>query len=124
MLCIDIQNNCIIMRDINGGQCVRLFFSKSNLPPVYDYLKPFLSQPYICISRLIVNTNYRNKGLGSLAMKLLINSNPGCNFIVSAKPDNFTEINKLRLYKFYNSFGFKPFKETEDGLIMLSILNI
>ena len=125
MLCIDIQDTCIIMRDQTGGQLVRLFFNKSTDLPVYDYLKPILKPPFICINRLVVSPLYQNNGLGTLVMNLLFDSNPEIrNYIVTAKPDEFTETNEKRLYSFYGKFGFKPFKESEDGLIMLSISNI
>lgn len=121
MLCVTIYPTCIVMADRSGGQHVRLFFNRFDMPPPNAEFTGLLGVPYISVLRLLISEKYRRMGYGTLALALMRESNPEVkSYIVNAEPDNIEEISRQDLYGFYSRFGFTEYRKNEDGMIMLA----
>jgi N-acetylglutamate synthase-like GNAT family acetyltransferase len=66
------------------------------------------------ISRLYVRDSERNKGIGTLLMNRLVEHCTG-----KFKRMHLTETEKSGVEKFFEKFGFKTYRKTEDGKIWM-----
>lgn len=113
ILSVDDLESAIVIRNRNGGQIGRLFFSYTE-KSTFDAC----DAPFVCIIRLYVDPKYRRQGIASFMLNRLI-SKFSCNYIVDAYPDDKEYMSSSKLLKFYNSFGFKEDKRTDDGMRMI-----
>lgn len=118
ILSIDFCNSCIVMRNRNEGQVVRLFYNQAN-NKMFVSESEFRFPPFICINRLYVDFNYRKIGWATVIMNLLIERFKGYSFLVNAFTDDKEYMSNERLIEFYNSFGFKFLKLSEEGVILI-----
>lgn len=119
-LTLKINETSLVFITKEGYQIAKLFFHKfCNTPPNPEY-RDLLSLPYISIARLIVTKEYRRKKYATELFNKLFELNKDVkSFIISANPDNPEYITKEALLRFYESFGFKRYKETEEGTILI-----
>lgn len=118
ILSVDFSNDSIIMRNRFEGQVVRLFYNKVN-DRLFVSESEFKFPPFICINRLYVDFNYRKIGWATIVMNFLIERFKGYSFIVNAFPDDKEYMTNKRLIEFYNGFGFKFLKASEEGVILI-----
>jgi ribosomal protein S18 acetylase RimI-like enzyme len=118
ILSIEFCNGCIVMRNRNEGQVVRLFYNQVD-NKMFISKSEFRFPPFICINRLYVDFNYRKIGWANVVMNLLIERFKGHSFLVNAFSDDKEYMSNETLIKFYNSFGFKFLKLSEEGVILI-----
>ena len=114
---LDIKINWITLSK-KGEEIIRLYFCRIfDIPE--DARIDGLKSPVIHIIRLYVSPEYRNKGYGSLLMRLLFeNKSDIQDFVVLASPDEESVENRIRLLNFYKSFGFEVVDEEDEGTFM------
>jgi len=118
ILSIEFCDGCIVMRNRNEGQVVRLFYNQAD-NKMFISESEFRFPPFICINRLYVDFNYRKIGWATVVMNLLIERFKGYSFLVNAFSDDKEYMSNETLIKFYNSFGFKSLKLSEEGVILI-----
>ncbi len=118
ILSIEYCNDCIVMRNRNEGQVVKVFYNKSN-NKMFVSETEFRFPPFICINRLYVDPNYRKIGWATIVMNLLIERFKGYSFLVNAFTDNKEYMSSEKLIEFYKGFGFKFLMPSEDGVILI-----
>jgi len=118
ILSIDFCNGCIVMRNRNEGQVVKIFYNQSN-NKMFISENEFRFPPFICINCLYVNPNYRKIGWATNIMNLLIERFKGYSFLVNAFPDDKEYMSSEKLIEFYKGFGFKFLMPSEDGVILI-----
>lgn len=125
ILSINEFENSIIFKNKDDAQVVRLFFHicKNKLEIYADNKWKNYQQTtkLINISRLYVVPGYRRRGWATIIIKMLIQKFPGYTFLINAYPDdkNYMSINEL--INFYEKFGFKYLRDSEEGVIMIKI---
>lgn len=118
ILSIDEYDGCIVMRNRNEGQVVKVFYNKSN-NKMFISESEFRFPPFICVNRLYVNPNYRKIGWATVVMNLLIERFKGYSFLVNAFPDDKEYMSSEKLIEFYKRLGFKFLMPSEDGVILI-----
>jgi len=118
ILSIDEYDGCIVMRNRNEGQVVKVFYNQSN-NKMFISENEFRFPPFICVNRLYVDPNYRKKGWATIIMNLLIERFKGYSFLVNAFPDDKEYMSNEKLIEFYKGFGFKFLIPSEDGVILI-----
>ena len=77
----------------------------------------------IKIDYLVVNPQYRGKGIASKLMNMVLDSTSKdghTEYYLNASPmDDYTDLNEL--IKFYNKFGFKTFKHQGVNALMAKV---
>ncbi len=118
ILSICEYDDSLIMKNCNEGQVVKVFYSQSN-NKMFISESEFRFPPFICINRLYVDPIYRKIGWATVVMNLLIERFKGYSFLVNAFTDDKEYMSNETLIKFYNSFGFKFLKLSEEGVILI-----
>lgn len=119
MLTLSEYTGAIVMRDENGGQQARLYFTKCVKYPEDFQYSELIQIPYICVNRLYVGSNYRRQGYARKMMKLMFHSNPDVqNYMIVANPDIGSELDMGQLCAFYGTFGFVKVLDIPEGTLM------
>lgn len=124
ILSIHEENGCIIFKNKNEAQVVRLFFSQyGNESLEKGFKKKYKNlasvKHLVCINRLHVSADYRRKGWGSIIMNHLLTRFKESSYIVNAYPDDQDYMSLDELVKFYGNFGFKVAHITEEGFLLI-----